>query len=137
LRCGHPLRQENSTLCSTANGGFADKLPWEPKCDGSPQRPMQPYLHRVPGYNALFGHKYVTQAFHTLGLGSNVLDGNGNLKDINGNTIVDDFPAGTLTPGFPGFSACILSTRWATPPTCWRPASGGVYYIITHTARSQ
>jgi hypothetical protein len=33
-----------------------------------------------------------------------VLDANGNLKDINGNTIVDDFPAGTLTPGFPGFS---------------------------------
>ncbi|HEX4583066.1 MAG TPA: hypothetical protein VH139_13485, partial [Acidobacteriaceae bacterium] len=56
------------------------------------------------GNNALFGHKYVTQAFRNLGLGSNVLDANGNLKDINGNTIVDDFPAGTLTPGFPGFS---------------------------------
>jgi hypothetical protein len=55
-------------------------------------------------YNALFGHKYVTQAFRNLALGSNVLDANGNLKDINGNTIVDDFPAGTLTPGFPGFS---------------------------------
>src|SRR5262249_47491892 len=55
------------------------------------------------GYNALFGHRYVTQAFRNLGLGNQVLDNNGNLKDINGNTIVDDFPAGTLTPGFPGF----------------------------------
>lgn len=56
------------------------------------------------GYNALFGHKYVTQALRTLGLNSNVLDANGNLKDLDGNTIVDDFPAGTLTPGSPGFS---------------------------------
>ena len=31
-----------------------------------------------------------------------MLDANGNLKDINGNTIVDDFN-NTLTPGFPGF----------------------------------
>jgi len=32
-----------------------------------------------------------------------VLDGSGNLNDINGDTIVDDFLVGTLTPGFPGF----------------------------------
>jgi len=96
---------KNSTLCSTANGGFADKLPWEPNADGSAATTDGTGTSTAyQGYNALFGHKYVTQAFHTLGLGSNVLDGNGNLKDINGNTIVDDFPAGTLTPGFPGFS---------------------------------
>ncbi|HWN75996.1 MAG TPA: hypothetical protein VNO13_09635, partial [Candidatus Udaeobacter sp.] len=96
---------KNSTLCSTANGGFPDKLPWEPNADGSPATTDGTGTSTAyEGYNALFGHKYVTQAFHTLGLGSKVLDANGNLKDINGNTIVDDFPAGTLTPGFPGFS---------------------------------
>jgi len=97
---------KNSTLCSKANGGFPDKLPWEPNADGSAATTdvATGSSTAYEGYNALFGHLYVTQAFHTLGLGSKVLDGNGNLKDINGNTIVDDFPAGTLTTGFPGFS---------------------------------
>ena len=95
----------NSTLCSAANGGFPDKLPWEPNPDGSPATtdPATGTSTGYEGYNALFGHKYVTQAFQNLGLGSQVLDGNGNLKDINGNTIVDDFN-NVLTPGFPGFS---------------------------------
>src|SRR6201993_1255232 len=95
----------NSTLCSAANGGFPDKLPWEPNPDGSAATtdPATGTSTGYEGYNALFGHKYVTQAFQNLGLGSNVLDSNGNLKDINGNTIVDDF-GGVLTPGFPGFS---------------------------------
>lgn len=95
----------NSTLCLTANGGFPDKLPWEPNPDGSAATtdPATGTSTAYEGYNALFGHKYVTQAFQNLGLGSNVLDANGNLKDINGNTIVDDFN-GALTPGFPGFS---------------------------------
>jgi len=97
----------NSMLCSTANGGFPDKLPWEPNPDGSAATtdPATGTSTAYEGYNGLFGHKYVTQAFQTLGfpLGGNVLDSNGNLKDINGNTIVDDFN-GTLTPGFPGFS---------------------------------
>jgi hypothetical protein len=96
---------KNSTLCSTANGGFPDKLPWEPNADGSPATTDGTGTSTAyEGYNGLFGHLYVTQAFRTLGLGDKVLDSNGNLKDINGNTIVDDFPAGTLTPGFPGFS---------------------------------
>jgi len=94
-----------STLCSAANGGFPDKLPWEPNTDGSAATTDATGTSTAyQGYNALFGHKYVTQAFRNLGLGSNVLDVNGNLKDLSGNTIVDDFPAGTLTPGFPGFS---------------------------------
>jgi hypothetical protein len=95
-----------STLCSAADGGFPDKLPWEPNADGSPATTDGATETSIgyEGFNGLFGHKYVTQAFQTLGLGSKVLDGNGNVKDINGNTIVDDFPAGTLTPGFPGFS---------------------------------
>jgi hypothetical protein len=94
-----------STLCSTENGGFPDKLPWEPNADGSAASTDGTGTSTAyQGYNALFGHKYVTQAFKTLGLGSKVLDDNGNLLDINGNVIADDFPAGTLTPGFPGFS---------------------------------
>jgi len=97
----------NSPLCSTANGGVSDKLPWEPNPDGSAAAtdPSTGTSSAYEGYNGLFGHKYVTRAFQNLGLklGGNVLDGNGNLKDINGNTIVDDFN-GTLTPGFPGFS---------------------------------
>jgi len=94
-----------STLCSTANGGFPDKLPWEPNADGSAAATdaATGTSTAYEGYNGLFGHKYVTQAFRTLGLGNQILDANGNLKDINGNTIVDDF-AGSLTPGFPGFS---------------------------------
>jgi hypothetical protein len=96
---------KNSTLCSKANGGFPDRLPWEPNADGSSATTDGTGTSTAyEGYNALFGHKYVTQAFHALGLGNKVLDSNGNLEDINGNTIVDDFPAGTLTPGFPGFS---------------------------------
>ncbi len=94
----------SSTLCSAANGGFPDKLPWEPNPDGSAATtdPATGTSTAYEGYNALFGHKYVTQAFQNLGLGSNVLDANGNLKDINGNTIVNDFN-GTVSPGFPGF----------------------------------
>jgi hypothetical protein len=94
-----------STLCSAANGGFPDKLPWEPNSDGSAATTdaVTGTSTAYEGYNALFGHKYVAQAFRNIGLGSRVLDANGNLEDINGNVIVDDF-AGTLTPGFPGFS---------------------------------
>jgi arylsulfatase A-like enzyme len=95
----------SSGLCSTTNGGFPDKLPWEPNPDGSPATTdlATGTSTAYEGYNALFGHKYVTQAFRNLGLGRNVLDINGNLEDLNGNTIVNDF-AGTVTPGFPGFS---------------------------------
>jgi hypothetical protein len=121
-----------STLCSTANGGFPDKLPWEPNADGSPATTNAAGTSTAyDGYNALFGHKYVTQAFQTLGLGSKVLDNAGNLKDINGNTIVDDFPAGTLTPGFPGFS---LAPQYALGYTADMLEAGVpvVYtYIIT------
>jgi len=122
-----------STLCSTANGGFPDKLPWEPNADGSPATTdaATGTSTAYEGYNALFGHKYVTQAFRNLGLGSPVLNGNGNLLDLNGNTIVDDFPAGTLTVGFPGFS---LSPQYSLGYTADMLEAGVpvVYsYIIT------
>jgi hypothetical protein len=95
---------KNSTLCSKANGGLADKLPWEPNADGSPATTDGTGTSTAyEGYNALFGHKFVTQAFRNLGLGGQVLGPDGNLLDINRNTMVDDF-AGSLTPGFPGFS---------------------------------
>jgi hypothetical protein len=96
---------KSSTLCSSANGGFPDKLPWEPDADGSAAAtdPATGTSTAYEGYNALFGHKFVTQAFRNLGLGSPVLGSDGNLLDINGNTIVDDFN-GSVTPGFSGFS---------------------------------
>jgi len=94
-----------STLCSTANGGFPDKLPWEPNPDGSAAAtdPVTSTSTAYEGYNALFGHKFVTQAFQNRGLGSPILGTDGNLLDINGHPMVDDFN-GSLTPGFPGFS---------------------------------
>jgi hypothetical protein len=89
-----------NALCSSANGGAGDVLPDEPKADGSlPATPGAGYQ----GYSALYGHKSLTQALRNMGAPTGVLDAGGNLNDINGNTIVDDF-AGTLTPGFPGFS---------------------------------
>jgi hypothetical protein len=89
-----------NALCSSANGGVADVLPDEPNADGSkPAAPGAGYQ----GYNALYGHKSLTQALRNMPTPGTVLDANGNLKDINGNTIVDDFN-GSLTPGFPGFS---------------------------------
>jgi len=96
---------KSSTLCSAANGGFPDNLPWEPNADGSAAAtdPATGTSTAYEGYNALFGHKFVTQAFRNLRLGSPVLGMDGNLLDLNGNTIVDDFK-GALTPGFPGFS---------------------------------
>lgn len=96
---------KSSTLCSNANGGFPDKLPWEPNANGSAAAtdPATGTSTAYEGYNALFGHKFVTQAFRNLGLGSPVLGSDGNLLDINGNTIVDDFN-GSITPGFSGFS---------------------------------
>jgi len=123
----------SSTLCTAANGGFPDKLPWEPNADGSAATTDGTGTSTAyEGYNALFGHKYVTQAFRNLGFkfGGSVLDKNGNLEDLNGNTIVDDFN-NTLTPGFPGFS---LSPQYALGYTADMLEAGVpvVYsYIIT------
>ncbi len=63
-----------SALCSTANGGAADRLPDEPG--------------GYSGYKALYGHKYVAPQLSKSPL-----------KDLNGNVIQD--PAGHI--GFPGF----------------------------------
>jgi hypothetical protein len=62
------------------------------------------------GFQALFGHRYLQpQLAQAANSGGNrvvnghtykVVDSNGNLVDLNGNTIVGQF---THTPGFPGF----------------------------------
>jgi len=72
-------------LCSNANGGAPDVLPNEPG--------------GYNGYNALYGHRSITQALTTTGQISSTAV----LTDTNGNPIVDDFK-GSITNGFPGFS---------------------------------
>jgi len=114
-----------NALCSNANGGVPDVLPDEPNADGSP--PASPGTG-YQGFNALFGHKSLTQALQNTP--GSVLGAGGNLKDINGNTIVDDFN-GNLTPGFPGFS---LSPQYSLGYTADMQESGipvTYAYIIT------
>lgn len=68
---------QNSTLCSTANGGRPDALPDEPG--------------GYTGFNGLFGNKYVAPQ---ISPGGPVTDLSGNvIKDANGNV------------GFPGFDS--------------------------------
>jgi hypothetical protein len=62
-----------NSLCSSANGGAADFLPDEPNADGSP--PATPGVG-YQGYNALYGHKSLTQALRNMGTPSTVLDSN-------------------------------------------------------------
>jgi hypothetical protein len=71
---------QGAALCSDANHARPDLLPDEP--DG------------YSGFNGLFGAKYVDPL-----ISSPDADQNGNLTDLNGNTIQD--PTGN--PGFPGF----------------------------------
>ena len=69
------------------------------------------------GFQALFGHKYLTsQLSAAANAGGNrivngdsypVFDAQGNLTDLNGNTMTGNFktpaPVNAFTPGFPGF----------------------------------
>src|SRR5947208_7755482 len=73
-------------------------------------RPVDDLLPTEPGgyhgYQALFGAKYISPAIgggpnHFSASGYRVTDANGNLVDLNGNTIKEPFSG---TPGFPGFS---------------------------------
>jgi hypothetical protein len=89
---------KGAAICAGSAHAEPDRLPTEPMPDGSPGGGYD-------GYQALFGAKYIAPA---IGGGANVThdgfpvtDANGNLTDLNGNTMQEPF---THTPGFPGFS---------------------------------
>jgi hypothetical protein len=83
---------KGATICAHSSRPVDDVLPTEP--------------HGYHGYQALFGAKYIAPA---IGGGPNVVnkngdqitDANGNLVDLDGNTLTEPFGGG---PGFPGFS---------------------------------
>ena len=82
---------QGATICSSSSRPVADVLPTEPR--------------GYNGYQALFGAKYIAPA---IGGGPNhfhgtyrVTDANGNLVDLDGNTLQEPF---THEPGFPGFN---------------------------------
>jgi type II secretory pathway pseudopilin PulG len=82
---------QGAELCANSSRAVDDLLPTEPG--------------GYDGYQALFGAQYIAPAvggganvFHN---GYRVTDANGNLVDLDGNTLQEPF---THTPGFPGFS---------------------------------
>jgi hypothetical protein len=88
---------QGATLCSSSSRPVADALPDEPG--------------GYNGYQALFGAKYIAPA---IGGGPNqfhgpyrVTDANGNLVDLNGNTLQEPF---SHEPGFTGFSPVAKET---------------------------
>jgi hypothetical protein len=87
-------------LCASTNGGVPDRLPNEPNADGSAaSTDASGTSTAYEGYNALYGHKLLTQALTSAGQ----IAATQVLTDINGHPIVDDVN-GSLTPGFPSFS---------------------------------
>jgi hypothetical protein len=82
---------QGSAICADSSRAVGDSLPDEPG--------------GYHGYQGVFGAKYVAPA---IGGGPNVshngyqvTDANGNLVDLDGNTLQEPF---THTPGFPGFN---------------------------------
>jgi hypothetical protein len=89
---------KTDAACNGAQRAVADKLPTEPG--------------GYSGYSALFGYKYVSPFIdggqaNLSRDGYQVTDANGDLVDLNGNTIKEPF---TGTPGFPGFSPSASQT---------------------------
>jgi hypothetical protein len=90
--------QGGATICSSSSRPVADVLPTEPG--------------GYSGFQALFGAKYIAPA---VGGGPNmksssgyqVTDANGNLVDLDGNTLTEPF---SHTPGFPGFNPTATQT---------------------------
>jgi hypothetical protein len=83
---------QGSAICGDSAHAVADSLPDEPG--------------GYNGFQALFGAKYIAPAIgggpnHVSPSGYQVTDANGNLVDLDGNTMQEPF---THTPGFPGFS---------------------------------
>src|SRR4051794_28049112 len=82
---------QGAAICANSPRSVGDELPTEPG--------------GYDGFHALFGAKYIAPA---IGGGANVTrnghqitDANGDLVDLDGNTLQEPF---THTPGFPGFS---------------------------------
>ncbi len=82
---------QGDAICANSPRAVSDSLPDEPG--------------GYNGYQALFGARYIAPA---IGGGADqthdgfpVTDANGNLTDLNGNTLQEPF---THTPGFPGFN---------------------------------
>ncbi len=82
---------QGAAVCASSSRAVADALPTEPG--------------GYNGFQGLFGAQYIAPAigggpnvFHN---GYRVTDANGNLVDLDGNTLQEPF---THTPGFPGFS---------------------------------
>lgn len=80
---------QDNNLCSTANGGQADRLPDEP--DG------------YNGFQALFGNKYVAPQ----------ISPNGPMTDLNGN-VIQDATGHIGFPGFDGMSASVSLSYMAS-----------------------
>jgi hypothetical protein len=77
---------QGDTICASSQHAVADSLPTEPS--------------GYNGYQALFGAKYIAPQLVAAD-GPQIADPNGNLVDLNGNTLQEPF---THTPGFPGFN---------------------------------
>jgi hypothetical protein len=88
---------QGSTTCSSSSRPLADQLPTEPG--------------GYNGYQAIFGAKYIAPTIgggpNTFHNGYRVTDSNGDLVDLDGNTLQEPF---THTPGFPGFSPTATQT---------------------------
>ncbi len=83
---------QGDSICANSSRPLDDVLPTEPG--------------GYDGFKALFGAKYIAPAIgggpnHVSDSGYQVTDANGNLVDLNGNTIAEPF---TGTPGFSGFN---------------------------------
>jgi type II secretory pathway pseudopilin PulG len=83
---------KGAAVCADSSRPLDDLLPTEPR--------------GYHGYQALFGAKYIAPAIgggpnHFSDSGYRVTDSDGNLVDLNGNTIKEPF---TGTPGFSGFN---------------------------------
>jgi hypothetical protein len=89
---------KTDAACNGAQRAVPDKLPTEPG--------------GYDGYQALYGYKYVNPLLdggqpNVAHNGYQVTDANGNLVDLNGNTITNSF---INTAGFPGFSPSASQT---------------------------
>ena len=87
----HCAKGDGASFCADSPRPLPDTLPTEPG--------------GYDGYQAVFGAKYIAPVIggapNTTHDGYQVTDANGNLVDLNGNTLAEPF---TGTPGFPGFN---------------------------------